>query len=604
MFVGRWDKIEERSAKPELCRQENVSSPDGSGQRYRNEAVEVYWEGILYNKQKIGYGDCSNEAEVIARIYMEKGIDGFSELDGSFTFILQTSELSLIVRDHHGTSCQVYYTDTYFASSLSLLQSTDGFAAVPDYQRLSSFLSIGYIATPFTALRNVNKLGAGEALIYKGKQWERRSLFPTDHILPIADTQAKTLEEYSERYGILHQEAIRRRIGNSRKVGILLSGGYDSGCNLAALRKIYTGDIHSFSIGFKGDNWTELPLARCMSDTFQTIHREYEIDGSEVTALPEIIDYLGDPFVEGGLMVNYAAMRLIGPEKPDVILGGDGSDQYFGTSGREVALHYLLSTYALKPVAELGYAALSHSWFDKNNSFYRIRFHLDKILNILQGDLFGFPAFRLKEMVKDASYLPAYPKEKTDTRSFEHLYLQHTYKSDLEKIINQVILFKASKMASMFGNTIAFPYMDLELYHFLQQLPVFYKCKGANVKEIARGWATAKFLLKYHYKPMLPEAITSKKKQGGFAPMPLFFKEKRQRERMADYILSSAVTRDFLKREAIEVFLRQYDAEAGQEGNWFWYKQNKAIQYFNLLTLAIWWERFIERKENANCLSK
>lgn len=605
MFVGRWNKkIEELSAKSGLCRQENVSSPDESGKRYRNEIVEVYWEGTLYNKKKVGYGNCPNDAEVIARIYSEKGIDGFSELDGSFTFILQAPELSVIVRDHHGTACQVYYTDTYFASSLSLLQSTDGFSAIPDYQQLSSFLSIGYIATPFTALRNVNKLGAGEALIYKEKHWERKFLFPTNHIEPITDTRMKTLDEYSEGYGLAHRDAIRRRIEGARNVGILLSGGYDSGCNLAALRTIYSGDIHSFSIGFKGDNWTELPLARCMSDTFQTIHREYEIDGSEVTALPEIVDYLGDPFVEGGLMVNYAAMRLIGSEKPDVILGGDGSDQYFGTSGREVALHYLLSRYGLKPMAELGYAMLSHSWFDKNNSFYRIRFHLAKILNILQGDLFGFPLFRLKEMVRESSYLPAYQQEKTDTRSFEHLYLQHAYKSDLEKIINQVILFKASKMASMFGNTLAFPYMDLELYHFLQQLPVFYKCKGANPQEIARGRATAKFLLKYHYKPMLPAAITSKKKQGGFAPMPLFFKEKRQRQRMADYILSSTITRDFLKREAIEAFLRQYDTEADREGNWFWYKQNKAIQYFNLLTLAIWWERFIEGKENSNCLSK
>ena len=74
-----------------------------------------------------------------------------------------------------------------------------------------------------------------------------------------------------------------------------------------------------------------------MSETFGTIHTEYEIDGSEITALPDIVDFLGDPFVEGGLMVNYTVMKLIGHNKPDVILGGDGSDQYFGTSGREIA---------------------------------------------------------------------------------------------------------------------------------------------------------------------------------------------------------------------------------------------------------------------------
>lgn len=148
-----------------------------------------------------------------------------------------------------------------------------------------------------------------------------------------------------------------------------MSGGYDSGCNLAALRNIYAGNIRSFSIGFKGDNWTELPLARCMSDTFGTIHTEYEIDGSELSGLPDIVAHLGDPFVEGGLMVNYAAMKLIGDNKPEIILGGDGSDQYFGTSGREVALHYLISKYKMAPLMQLVYRLLCQSGFDKNNYF-------------------------------------------------------------------------------------------------------------------------------------------------------------------------------------------------------------------------------------------
>lgn len=604
MFVGKWDKKEEFTAQPELGGNEGVSPRGDTPKIYRDAMNEVYFWGILYNKKELGYADLSNDAEAAARIYEQQGIEGFAGLDGSFTFILRTPQLTLIVRDHHGTSYPVYYTEKYFASSLSLLQTTDGFSAFPDYRMLSLFLSIGYISTPFSALKNVKKLGAGEVLIYKGKQLECRSLFPTDSFVPVTETSGTSLEEWSERYGILHREAIERRIGNSPKVGILLSGGYDSGCNLVALRSVYSGEIRSFSIGFKGDSWTELPLARCMSDTFHTVHREYEIDGSEIEALPEIVSYLGDPFVEGGLMVNYAAMRLIGDDKPDVILGGDGSDQYFGTSGREVALHYLLSRSGMKPLARFLYGLLSHSSFDKNNSFYRVRFHLDKILNILQGDLFGFPDFRLKEMVREAAYLPSIEKLQPDVRSFEHLYTQHAYKSDVEKIINQVILFKASKMASMFGNTMAFPYMDLELYRFLQQLPVFYKCKGASPKEIAKGHCTAKFLLKHHYKPFLPEVITSKKKQGGFAPMPLFFKDKQQRMRIADYIMNASITKDFLKREAIESFITRYESEVTQTGNWFWYKQNKAIQYFNLLTLAIWWERFIEGKENSNCLSR
>lgn len=598
MFVGRWSN---KNSFPVL----GQGSIDGNVwhdqcSTYTNKGVQVFFWGTLYNKVKLGYGDILNNAEISALIYENKGYPGFGLLDGSFTIILQIKDSTFVVRDHHGTNHQVYYTNSYYASSLSLLCQTEHFPGQPDYSALSSFLTIGYIGTPSSSFTDVHKLGAGEILISQNGQQKVKNLYPSDSILPVSKTLE--LDELSGQYGMLHAESIKKRIGNSRNVGILLSGGYDSGCNLAALRKFYNGDIHSFSIGFKGDNWTELPLARCMSDTFRTIHSEYEIDGSELTALPDIVEHLGDPFVEGGLMVNYVVMRMIGDKKPDVILGGDGSDQYFGTSGREVALHYLLSKSGMLPVLHFLHAALSSPVFDKNNKFYRIRFHLDKILHILQGDLFGFPDFRLKEMVQDKNFLSVCKTINPDTRSFGHLYTQHAYKSDVEKIINQVILFKASRMASMFDNKIAFPYMDLDLYHFLMQLPVEYKCKGANAKEIAKGHSIAKFLLKYHYKPMLPEIITAKKKQGGFAPMPLFFKDDRQRARIAEYVMSSSMMDSYLKRSVVESFIKQYEQEVHESGNWFWYKQNKAIQYFNLLTLAVWWERFVKGNKNTNVL--
>ena len=54
-------------------------------------------------------------------------------------------------------------------------------------------------------------------------------------------------------------------------------------------------------------------------------------------------------------------MRMIGDDKPDVILGGDGSDQYFGTSGREVALHYLSARIGLRlSLIHIYYVASAH----------------------------------------------------------------------------------------------------------------------------------------------------------------------------------------------------------------------------------------------------
>lgn len=558
----------------------------------------ILFQGVLYNRKKLGEEPLLSDAQLLLQLYRLDGIDAFKKLDGSFIAIIQTVDQTIIVRDHHGIGGQIYYTDSYFASSLSLLLECSQIKRQPNYRSLSSFLSIGYIPTDSTSFEGVSKVGAGQALVYSASGFKTFNLFDTSSITP--STLQGNPDTLSEQYGALHADAIRRRIGKSNNVGILLSGGYDSGCNLAALRKIYSGKIRSYSVGFKGNNWSELPLAKCMSETFDTIHSQYEITGSEIDSLPAIVRELGDPFVEGGLMVNYTAMRMIGTNKPDVILGGDGSDQYFGTTGREIALHYLAAKMGIKPLLQIAYTLLARDTFEKNTKAYRIRFHLNKVLNILQGNLFGFEPFQLSSILKNNEWIHKHASIKTDLRSFEHLYTQHAYRSDVDKIINQVILFKASRMADMFDNRLAFPYMDLELYNFLRQLPVSFKCKGDSPLQIAKGASTAKFLLKYHYRPMLPELITSKKKQGGFAPMPIFFSDRSRRERLGDFILSSSMLDDFLNQKNVEQFLKKYDREETIEGNWFWYKQNKAMQFFNLLNLAIWWETYVEGNDSVS----
>jgi len=286
-------------------------------------------------------------------------------------------------------------------------------------------------------------------------------------------------------------------------------------------------------------------------------------------------------------------MKLVGENRPDVILGGDGSDQYFGTGGREQALYFFIRKFGIRPFVQLMNSSLNRPLFDKDSIYYWLNFHIEKIIRIMDGDFFGFPKFRLSEMLQNSDFLPVGNKEKIDYKCFEQLYMAHTYQTDIEKAINQVILFKASKVAAMFGNEITFPYLDTELYNFLQGLPVEYKCRYRSLTDMAKGNLTTKFLLRYHYKPKLPDEILCKKKQGGFAPMPLFFADKKQRDGIAEYILSSDICSNFLKRDKLEAFVKQYDKDADNSGSWFWYSQNKAIQYFNLYTLALWWEIFM-----------
>ncbi len=439
--------------------------PESSFESYN---LRLFFFGTLYNRDTLQATPDDTNAKLAADAFLSDPAYGFSRLDGSFTIVYYSENECGVVRDHHGTHYPVYcHIDGNFATSWQFLEDQLEENFEPNLVSLSTFLQRGILKKNNFALFDVHSLGAGEKfymlteLGYLMPVWasvkletqanvhsmfdslkernpglyekvaddiyclKRDSVF--EHEPKVATERNPDVEAYSRRYGELHAQAIRRRIGHSRRVGILLSG-------------------------------------------------EYEIDGTETSALPDIVRFLGEPFMEGGLMVNYCAMRMIGDDKPDVILGGDGSDQYFGTSGREVALHYLSARIGLRPLLRGISRLLEHETFDTGGKLSRINFHLDKILHILEGERFGFSDSALCALLQN-------PKEdfepvkslRPDIHSFEHLYAQHAILSDLETVINRIILFKASSMARMFGNNLTYPFMDLELFHFRSFLQIMNK---------------------------------------------------------------------------------------------------------------------------------
>ena len=566
---------------------------------YQNDEIRIFFWGIVYNRDILLTGSSDkhlSNAALVAGLFKNGGVTAFAQLDGCFTIVYFSSHMCGVTRDAHGTHWPVYYQeDGTFSTSLHSFWSRETSCAL-DRCSLSSALQRGLMLPRRSALQGISRLEAGYSLILSVGKIFVRNVYELGFSVQSCSSK-ESLDTYADEYGRLHESAIRRRIGTVDRVGILLSGGYDSGSNLAALRKVYSGAVDSYSIGFKGDDWSELPLTRIMSQEFGTNHHEYEIDGNEIRFLPDIVRFLGEPFVEGGLMVNYCAMRLVDEDKPPVILGGDGNDQYFGTSGREVALYYLASRMGILPLLRGLYKCLEGERMDKGDKFSRIRFHVDKILHLLEGERFGFTDAAMRWLLQrpdvDFSTLPA---PVADVNSFDALYNQHTKLSDMDIVIDRIILYKASVMARMFGNHLVYPFMDRGLYVFLQRLPVSLKCKSDSLWAMARGHSVSKYLLKYHYKLMLPVAITSRRKQGGFAPMPLFFADDVWRARLKDFILSSSIMDDYLNRTSVRNFLDCYDVQSGKCDTWFWYRQNQALQYFNLLTMAVWWEEFVAGK--------
>ncbi|MFZ4581016.1 MAG: asparagine synthase-related protein [Paludibacter sp.] len=541
--------------------------------------------------------------------YIENGKKAFQTIDGDFLCIVVEPEKIMVVRDRHGAGSQLFYSNEYISNSLLSFAGIDGFECKPNHEALLTFMSIGYIPSPLTSLQGVSKLNAGFVLEYKNNQIKTSDLFDYNSFMQNVGTSKLTIEEAVIEYEKLHKSAIENRIKSAKKVGLLLSGGYDSGGNISALRDVYQGDVVSYSIGFKDNPWTELPLSKILSERYKSRHYDYEIDGSEIMQLPQILRATGDPFQEGGLLVNFTVMQLVkkSSEQPDIILGGDGNDQHFGTSGKELAMHWKLKSKGVQFLQKwFDTLGDSISSFDKDSILFRTEFHNRKILHIQQSDTFGFSLRKLNNMtlkginIKKLHYLQNAPKS---YKNFDDFFYNRNYNIDIKQVINEVILFKSSRMSELFGNKISFPYMSTDLYNFLNKMPVNYKFKG-TLDELSGGKGVSKYLHKTYLKPKLPTEITDRKKQGGFAPLPIFLKDDTQRRALFAYLRKADGVKAIFKIDKIESLLNQYETIATSKSYWFWYQQVKANQIINLLTLAVWWEMYINKKTNLQNINE
>ena len=210
----------------------------------------------IYNKDEIGKRlnySTANVAELIFELIDRLGVMGCRQLNGKFTIILIENEKTTIIRDRNGEGKMIYFTKDFFTDSYQGLFNFKNFNAEPDLTGITTFLKIGYIPAPVTSLSGVSKVPAGEILYVTKDGFRFEKLFGFDEILH-AERKEISLPEAIETYNDLLKKSLVRRIGEANTVGVLLSGGYDSGGNIALTREVHSGKIKTYSIGFKDNH--------------------------------------------------------------------------------------------------------------------------------------------------------------------------------------------------------------------------------------------------------------------------------------------------------------------------------------------------------------
>ena len=212
-----------------------------------------------------------SDTEALLHLYEEQGDQLFEQLRGMFAFALfdRPRRRLLIGRDRMGVKPVYYHDDGHrlvFASELKALLQDPSVPRDVDPRAIADYLTHQYVPSPGTILSNVRKLPAGHYLSADstGITVQRYWALPVD---AAADDRDLGAEHYRDGLRALLEEAVKLRLVADVPLGAFLSGGIDSSAVVALMRKVSSGTVATFSVGFPDAQFSELGHARRVADS-------------------------------------------------------------------------------------------------------------------------------------------------------------------------------------------------------------------------------------------------------------------------------------------------------------------------------------------------
>jgi asparagine synthase (glutamine-hydrolysing) len=274
-----------------------------------------------------------SDTEVLVHLYEERGDAFVEELRGMFALALWDARRRRLVlaRDRFGIKPLFYADDgrvLRFASELRALAAVPSFSREVDPDALEAYLAFNAIPAPLSAYRAARKLPPGCLLVADDgrtavRRYARPAPPPAERVLDDREDAlaARLLETL--------RDSIRAHLVSDVPVGVLLSGGIDSG-TIAALAAQESRDrVATFTVSFGERSFDEARQARLVAQHYGTDHHELVLEPDAARLLPELADAFDEPLGDSSALPAYLVSRLAA-EHVKVVLSGEGADELFG----------------------------------------------------------------------------------------------------------------------------------------------------------------------------------------------------------------------------------------------------------------------------------
>ena len=485
------------------------------------ETVWVILNGEIYNfkelraeLEQLGHVfQTRSDTEVIIHGYKEWGAEVLNHLNGMFGLAIWDVKRKRVVvaRDAMGIKL-IYYRikngQLSFGSEIRPILAAEISKPDIDPIALNLFLRFRYTPSPLTIFEGIRKLAPGTMLIvengeYRVKRWYNSTRIP----FLSGKSQAEASHELLE----LYRAAVKRHLLSDVPVGILLSGGIDSGLLLGLMNE-QGGPWPAYTVGY-GESFEDDELADA-TETARILgarHVTVRLDRAEFErSLPSIVACLEEPIATSSIVPMYFVSQRA-RQDVKVALIGQGPDELFGGYKRHLGVHYG-EWWRLMPKVLRSTLAFAVNGLPRNETLKRAVGSLgtnDRLKRY--QDVFSLaPARTIDGLFREGLPVNGEGRELVDYWRDLVPQMVHTDELggfqllEIRSSLPDELLMYADKLSMAHSLEVRVPYLDRTVVEYVQQLGAHFKIRNGSRKWLHRRVCA-------HY---LPGRILKRKKRG------------------------------------------------------------------------------------------
>jgi asparagine synthase (glutamine-hydrolysing) len=328
-----------------------------------NGRLTIAYNGEVYNHRELRADlesrgctfTTATDTETLLALYEAEGPAMLGRLNGMFAFAIWDAAASTLfaARDRLGIK-PFYYVEhagaLYFASEEKALFAA-GVPAEFDDEQWGELLCFRFTAGERTPFRRVRRLLPGHSLTFSGGAMRIRRWWDyADRVRALRDTPPRDAARW---FADTFDDAVGVRRIADVPVGVLLSGGLDSGSVAASLAGQSERAVSSFTVRFAEQGFDEGPLARAVAERWNLSVHEVRLTAADVAARLDRAAWLNDEPLAHASDIHLGAIAELAKPQVTVLLSGEGADETLGGYVRYQPLRYRGALAAARPFAPL-----------------------------------------------------------------------------------------------------------------------------------------------------------------------------------------------------------------------------------------------------------